>query len=224
MILAALFLFASFMAFAPALGAQTEPSAAPAPAAKPSQSQEAPTPPQSPATTQPTSPPMAPASHTATTAKQKNHKKKVTASPCKVSSPGPAAPNSNSQSPAPGSTSNGSAQASGTTTPSTDCPPPKTIVRHGGTKDPSIQLAGAPKADQSAQKRDTINQLLGVTDQNLKKTAGMQLSPEQQDTVTQTRQFIDQSKAAMAEGDLERARTLAWKAELLSEDLANPEK
>jgi hypothetical protein len=85
-------------------------------------------------------------------------------------------------------------------------------------------LAGGPKADQAGQKRDTINQLLGVTDQNLKKTAAMQLSPNQQDTVTQTRQFIDQSKTAMAEGDLERARTLAWKAELLSEDLVKPEK
>ena len=52
----------------------------------------------------------------------------------------------------------------------------------------------------------------------------MQLSTSQQDTVSQTRQFMAQSKAAMAEGDFERARTLAWKAELLSEDLAKPEK
>lgn len=224
MTLATLFLLASFVAFAPALGAQTEQSSDAAPASKSApQSQEAPSAPQNPAATQQTSPQTPPASHTSSTAKRKNQKKKVTTSPCSVSSPGPAATNSNSQSPAPGSTSNASAQASDTA-PSKDCPPPKIIVRHGGTKDPSIQLAGAPKADQSAQKRDTINQLLGVTDQNLKKTAGMQLSPDQQDTVTQTRQFIDQSKAAMAEGDLERARTLAWKAELLSEDLVNPEK
>ena len=69
-----------------------------------------------------------------------------------------------------------------------------------------------------------MNQLLGATNQNLKKTAGWQLNSSQQDTITQTRQFVKQSEAAMAEGDLERARTLAWKAELLSEDLINPQK
>jgi hypothetical protein len=69
-----------------------------------------------------------------------------------------------------------------------------------------------------------VNQLLGTTNQNLKKTAGWQLNSSQQDTISQTRQFVKQSEAAMAEGDLERARTLAWKAELLSEDLVNPQK
>jgi len=69
-----------------------------------------------------------------------------------------------------------------------------------------------------------VNQLLGATNQNLKKTGGWQLNSSQQDTITQTRQFVKQSEDAMADGDLERARTLAWKAELLSEDLINPQK
>ena len=97
-------------------------------------------------------------------------------------------------------------------------------MRHGGSKEASIQLAGGPIAEQSAQQRDAINQLLGVSDQNLKRAADMQLSAAQQDTVSQTRQFMEQSRAAMASGDFERARTLAWKAQLLSEDLAKPEK
>ena len=104
---------------------------------------------------------------------------------------------------------------------SKDCPPAKIIVRQGGTKEPSIQLAGGT-GNQAA--RDGINQLLGKTDENLKKTSGMQLTTSQQDTVTQTRQFVEQSKAAMSQGDLERARTLAWKAQLLSDDLVKPEK
>lgn len=97
-------------------------------------------------------------------------------------------------------------------------------MRHGGSKESSIQLAGGPNAEQSAQQRNAINQLLGVSDQNLKRAADMQLSAAQQDTVLQTREFMEQSKTAMAAGDFERARTLAWKAQLLSEDLANPEK
>jgi hypothetical protein len=105
-----------------------------------------------------------------------------------------------------------------------NCPPPKIVVRQGGSSEPSIRLAGGPSADEAARKRNAINQLLEVTDQNLKKSAGMQLTANQQDSITQMRQFMEQSKQAMADGDLERARTLAWKAEVLSEDLVNPQK
>jgi hypothetical protein len=109
-------------------------------------------------------------------------------------------------------------------TPPQSCPPAKIIVRQGGTTEPRIRLAGGPTAAEAARKRDAVNQLLGATNQNLKKTAGWQLSSSQRDTITQTRQFMEQSKAAMADGDVERARTLAWKAQLLSEDLVNPQK
>lgn len=103
------------------------------------------------------------------------------------------------------------------------CPPPKVVVRQGGTSEPSIQLAGGP-ADQTAHQRDVANQILGSADANLKKIAGHQLSANQQDMVNQIRQFMGQSKAAINAGDLERARTLAWKAEVLSEELVKPEK
>jgi hypothetical protein len=42
--------------------------------------------------------------------------------------------------------------------------------------------------------------------------------------VNQIRQFMEQSKAAVEAGDLERARTLAWKAQLLSDELVKPPK
>jgi len=66
--------------------------------------------------------------------------------------------------------------------------------------------------------------MLESTKANLKKIAGHPLSPNQQDMVNQTRQFMEQSKTAADAGDLERARTLAWKAQLLSEELVKPEK
>jgi hypothetical protein len=97
------------------------------------------------------------------------------------------------------------------------------IVRQGGTSEPSIQLAGGA-AGQTPHERDTANQMLGTTEANLKKVAGRQLTPNEQDMVNQARQFMEQSKAAVAAGDLERARTLAWKAQLLSEELVKPEK
>jgi hypothetical protein len=67
-----------------------------------------------------------------------------------------------------------------------------------------------------------VNQLLGVTENNLKKVAGKQLNSTQQDTLSQARAFVQQSRNAIADGDLDRARTLAWKAETLSEDLIKP--
>lgn len=117
--------------------------------------------------------------------------------------------------------------AAGSTAPAatpSPCPPSKVVVRQGGTSEPSIQLAGGPAGDQTAHERDAANQILGSADANLKKLAGQQLTSNQQDTVNQIRQFMGESKAAMDAGDLERARTLAWKAQVLSEELVKPEK
>jgi hypothetical protein len=66
--------------------------------------------------------------------------------------------------------------------------------------------------------------MLNSTDANLKKLEGHQLSANQKDMVGQVRQFMQQSRSAMASGDFARSRTLAWKAQLLSEALVNPPK
>jgi hypothetical protein len=104
------------------------------------------------------------------------------------------------------------------------CPPKKVIVRQGGTSEPSIQLAGGPAITQTSNQPDPATQMLDTTEANLKKLAGKQLTANQQDMVSQTRQFVQQSKDAVEAGDLERARTLAWKARVLSEELVKPEK
>jgi len=114
-------------------------------------------------------------------------------------------------------------QAAGTQEPSKNCPPAKIVVRQGGISEQSIQLAGG-SAGEAAQKRDAANQMLAATEENLKKISGRQLSSDQQGSASQIRQFVNQSKSALAAGDLERAQTLAWKAKLLSEDLVNPGK
>jgi hypothetical protein len=97
-------------------------------------------------------------------------------------------------------------------------------VRQGGASEPSIQLAGGTPGDQTSHTLDTAKRMLGSTEANLKKIAGRQLTPNQQEMVNQIHQFIDQSKTAVDAGDLDRARTLAWKAQLLSEELVKPEK
>ena len=214
MTLAAIFLLLPFLSASP-----SRPQ--PAQSTSTQTSQPSTSPDTGPASQPPPAPPDAappestkPSSGSKKSAASRRRKKKSTVSPCQTSS----ARSETADSPAQ------SAQASAAPSPAKDCPPSKIIVRHGGSKEPSIQLAGRPSAELSAQQRNGINQLLGVSDQNLKRVAEMQLSAAQQDTVLQTRQFMEQSKVAMAAGDFERARTLAWKAQLLSEDLVKPEK
>jgi len=182
---------------------------------------------------------QAPAEQKPSATKRRRHKKKAssgcgdlpaapvpTATGSTATSTPPADPASSgpaSSDPA-SSASNTSAQSSGTPAAPKPCPPPRIIVRHGGTAEPSIQLAGGPSNSQASHQRDVVNQLRGATEANLKRIAGQQLNSGQQDTVAQIRQFMDQSKTAVESGDLDRARTLAWKAELLSEELAKAQK
>jgi hypothetical protein len=96
----------------------------------------------------------------------------------------------------------------------------KVVVRNGGTSDPTVQLSPKLSDDQASQKRDTTNDLLTATDTKLKEASGRQLSSAQQDNVAQIRSYIQQAKAATTEGDLDRAHNLAFKAHLLSDELA----
>ncbi len=122
----------------------------------------------------------------------------------------------------PGDTATPSGQSSTTTTSAGNCPPPKIVVVQGGTSEPSVELAGGQGSGQSNQERATANQMLETTESNLKKLGERSLSATEQQTVAQVRQFLSESKTAAAGGDMERARTLAWKAQVLSEDLVKP--
>ncbi len=95
-------------------------------------------------------------------------------------------------------------------------------MRQGGTSEPGIQLAGGTDTGQTAQPRDASSQLLEPAEQNLKKIAGRQLTSDEQDMLNQVHQFMEQTKSAVAAGDMERAGKLAEKARALSEELAKP--
>ena len=103
-----------------------------------------------------------------------------------------------------------------------NCPPQKKVVRQGGITEQSIQLAGSPQGGQATQKRESTNQMLTATEENLKKASAVQLSAAQRNSVSQIRQFVKQSKNALDDADFERAQTLAWKAKVLSDDLVTP--
>lgn len=104
------------------------------------------------------------------------------------------------------------------------CPPSKVIVRQGSTSDSSIELVGGAAGSQASDERKTAIEMLGIAETNLKKMDDSQLNSSQQDMIKQVHQFMDQSKAATSAGDLDQARTLAWKAQLLSEELLKTQK
>jgi len=187
------------------------------------QDQAAPSPAQAPSnTSQPPSGAAASASSSSqnppATKKRRRRKKKVHASDCNSA---PASPGQAASDSVPSSAAASNAGATTASAP-TNCPPSKVIVRQGGTAEPSIQLAGG--AASASQQRDTANKMLGTTEANLKKIEGRQLTSNQQNMINQIRQFMEQSKAAVGDGDLDRARTLAWKAQVLSEELVKPAK
>jgi hypothetical protein len=95
-------------------------------------------------------------------------------------------------------------------------PPPKVVVKDGGSDATAVQLKGT--SDEEQQRADTT-QLTSATEDNLKKIAERPLASSEQQTVSQVKQFIQQSKVAVATGDLQRGHELATKAKLLSEEL-----
>jgi hypothetical protein len=97
--------------------------------------------------------------------------------------------------------------------------PTKTVVRNGGTSDPTVSLSPGVSQKEASHLQDT-NELLATSDTNLRELAGRQLTPEQQDSVKQIRNYMSQAKQAEESGDLQRAHNLANKAELLSAELA----
>jgi hypothetical protein len=100
--------------------------------------------------------------------------------------------------------------------------PDKVVVRNGGARDDSVQLSPALSQEQDSRNRQNTDQLLATTDENLKRVAGRQLTPSQQSTVDQIRAYMRQARSAADAGDLARAHILAFKAHLLSDDLAKP--
>jgi hypothetical protein len=135
------------------------------------------------------------------------HRKKAKAPDCATAPADSKSPNGQSS-----STSTASTQAN-------PCPPQKKIVKDGGTAEPTVQLKSDTK--DAPDQVSTTEQLRAATEDNLKKIAGNELTADQQEMVNQIKQFVDQSKAAIAEGDLERGHNLAMKAKLLSDELAS---
>lgn len=97
--------------------------------------------------------------------------------------------------------------------------PPKTIVRHGGAADPTLQIAPVESEQQQAQTSRSTSELLQSTDQNLKQIEGRELTEPEKEMVGQIRNYVSQATSAQKLGDVERAQSFASKAKQLSDDM-----
>ena len=113
-------------------------------------------------------------------------------------------------------------QPGAATNPAKPCPPPIVVIKNGGSDEPTVELKGNSTAEQASQQRFTTEQLTTATEENLKKIAGRQLNPSERETLSQIKQFMEQTKSAIAAGDLTRAHNLAMKAHLLSDEFVKP--
>ena len=109
-----------------------------------------------------------------------------------------------------------SGAGNGNTTIATNVPPKITIETNAPEVGGAISATG-PHSDDIHDKLST-EQLLQTTDDNLK-SIKRPLTVEEQAQVVQIRNFMAQSRAASTDSDLVRARNLALKAHLLSDEL-----
>jgi iron uptake system EfeUOB component EfeO/EfeM len=99
------------------------------------------------------------------------------------------------------------------------CAPAKVVVRNGGSNEPTVALKGSSS---ELQQRSDTEQMNAGTEDNLRKIAEKSVDSSRQEIAGQVKEFVAQSKAAIADGDLERASSLAKKARLLSDELLKP--
>jgi len=104
-------------------------------------------------------------------------------------------------------------------TPAPDDTPRKIVVREGGASEPAAQIVPDLTPAEATRQRQNAEQLLRSAEDQLRELAGRTLVAQQQETVGQIRNYMGGARAALQEGDVRRASTLAEKAHLLADDL-----
>jgi len=138
---------------------------------------------------------------------------------------------SNTGSPASSGNAQGEAKASGAAAGSDSSqkpagnhpsatPPRKIVVRQGGVDEPVAQIVPGMSAEEAARLRREAEQRLNAAAEALTQIDSHKVDSGQQETVSQIHNYMAGAGAALKEGDISRAHTLALKADLLAEDLA----
>ena len=95
----------------------------------------------------------------------------------------------------------------------------KKVVRNGGTSDPSIKVAPMVSAQQESEQTQNTQRLLSVAEANLKILAGRPQEGGLPTAISEMKNYVEQAKAALDGGDIERAHKIAVKASILTNDM-----
>jgi hypothetical protein len=90
----------------------------------------------------------------------------------------------------------------------------------GSNKPPAPSLEPELSAQEVAAAQQQINDSVIIARRNLDAAKGRSLNPTQADLTSKVSSFLQESKLAARDGDWTRARNLAKKAQLLSQELA----
>jgi hypothetical protein len=90
----------------------------------------------------------------------------------------------------------------------------------GSAKPDPLSLEPQLSQQEIAAAQQQMNESLGIAQRNLVTAKSHQLNPTQNDLASKVNSFLEETRAAVKDGDWARARNLARKAQLLSEELA----
>lgn len=96
--------------------------------------------------------------------------------------------------------------------------PPRIVIQEGGTPSNSGQISTPMGHDEAAHRRLSTAQLIESTETTLR-GLNRTLTADEQATVAQIKDYLEQSRAATVQQDVVRAHNLALKAHLLSDEL-----
>ena len=96
--------------------------------------------------------------------------------------------------------------------------PPRIVIQEGGSNDSTGQVSTPMGHDEATHRKLSTVQLLESTEANLH-GLNRPLTADEQATVSQIKDYMEQSRAATKQQDLVRAHNLALKAHLLSDEL-----
>ncbi|MDP9146615.1 MAG: hypothetical protein M3N22_03075 [Acidobacteriota bacterium] len=98
---------------------------------------------------------------------------------------------------------------------------PAPVAEPGAASKPEVPVM-APQltAEETSAARQQMTSSLTVAESNLARSKGRQLNATQTNLAVKIREFIGDARSAGRQGDWTRARSLATKAQVLSEELA----
>jgi hypothetical protein len=100
-------------------------------------------------------------------------------------------------------------------------PAPAPHEPDGDVKTETPLLAPQLSQQEIAAAQQQMNESIGVARHNLETAKSHKLNATQSDLASKVNSFVEESKVAVKEGDWARARNLARKAQLLSDELAS---